>query len=367
MTATDTTPPAPETTPPLDPAALEAFMGHVGMHAGAAVNGLLVALGDQLGLWKAMAGAGPLTAAEVATRAGIAPRYAQEWLAAQAANGFLAYDPAGDTFLLSPEAAMVLADEDSPALMIAAFQGMAVVARLLPTLEAAFRSGDGIAWSDREVEFFDVQERFSRPLHRQFLVDAWLAAVPGLLDRLANGAKVADIGCGYGTSALLLAERFPASQLTGFDFHDHSIARARLAARQAGVADRVTFEIAGAADFPGAGYDLVLFTDSLHDLGDPVAAARHAKGALADDGIVVTLDPAAGDSLAANLANPAAGIMYAVSTFLCTPTALAQPGGHALGAMAGSAAITKVLHDAGFTQVDQVADGPMNMVLVARP
>ena len=341
------------------------------MHATAAANAILVALGDRLGLWKAMASAGPLTPSELATRTGTSERYVREWLSSQVANGFVGYDgEAGEaaTFSLSGEGAMVLADEDSPALMIGAFEGVAAVAAMLPALTGAFRSGEGIAWSDHDPEFFDVQERFSRPLQRQFLVDVWLAAVPGLIDRLERGVTVADVGCGYGTSTVLMAERFPASRFVGYDFHDHSIARARQAARTAGVADRVTFEVAAAAEIPAKGYDVVLFVDSLHDMGDPTAAARGVRAALAADGMLVTLDPVAADSLAANLANPMAGIMYAVSTFLCTPTALAQCGPEALGAMAGEGAIRRVLIEAGFSHVERVApEAPMNMVIVARP
>jgi SAM-dependent methyltransferase len=350
-----------------DPAALDEFLGRVGAQATAAVNAMLVALGDRLGLWQAMAGAGPLTPAELAARSGTSARCVTEWLASQAASGLVGYDPAAGTFTLSPEAAMVLADEESPALMIAAFQGMALVSSLLPALADAFTSGDGIAWADHDAEFFDVQERFSRPLLRQFLIDVWLAAVPGLTGRLAAGARVAEIGCGYGTGAILLAQRFPAARCTGFDFHDHSIARARAAASRAGVADRVRFEVADAAAASGGPYDLVLFTDSLHDMGDPVTAAGRARELLAGDGLVVTLDPVATGSLAEDLASPMAAMMYAVSSFLCTPTAMAQHGPRALGAMAGEAALRGILADAGFTSVERVApDAPMNMILTAR-
>jgi SAM-dependent methyltransferase len=251
--------------------------------------------------------------------------------------------------------------------MIAAFQGIAAVTRLLPTLEQAFRSGEGIAWRDHDAEFFEVQERFSRPLQRQFLIDVWLIAVPGLIDRLGAGASVADVGCGYGTSTLLLADAFPRSRFHGFDFHDVSVAHARRSARDRGMAERAQFEIADARSFPGSGYDAVLFVDCLHDMADPVAAARHARGALAPGGVVVAIDPVAADTLAENLRSPMAGLQYAISTFLCTPTALAQHGPYALGAMAGEAALVRVLRDAGFSDVQRVApEAPMNMVLVAR-
>jgi SAM-dependent methyltransferase len=356
--------------PTLDPAALEAFTGVVGAQATAAMNGLLVALGDRLGLWKALAGAGPVTSAELAERTGFDERQLREWLSAQAANGFLACDPKAATFTLSDEAAMVLAHEDSPALMIAAFQGLVPVARTLPALEHAFRTGDGLSWQDRDPEMWDVQERFGRPLQHAFLIDVWLAAVPGLLDRLEAGITVADVGCGYGGSTVLLAERFPASRFVGFDFHDHSIVQARNAARRAGVGARASFEVASADRFPGDargdGYDVVLFVDCLHDMGDPVAAIRHARSTLAPGGVVIALDPSSHDTLAENLADPFMATMYVVSTFLCTPAAVSQHGPHALGAACGEGAMRQVLHDAGFTKVQRVADGaPFNMVLVA--
>jgi len=353
-----------------DPTAVEAFTGFAGMQATAAMNGLLVALGDRLGLWKALAGAGPVTAEELAARTGFDERHLREWLAAQAANGFLSCDPDAATFTLSNEAAMVLAHEDSPALMIAAFAGLVPVARGIAALEESFRTGEGLAWQDRDPELWDVQERFGRPLQHAFLIDVWLAGVPGLLERLEAGITVADVGCGYGGSTVLLAERFPASRFVGFDFHDQSIVQARNAARRAGVGARVSFEVAPADGFPGQvdgdGYDVVLFIDCLHDMGDPVAAARHARRTLAPGGIVVALDPAAHDTLGENLADPFMATMYVVSTFLCMPTAVSQHGPHALGAVGGEAAMRRVLADAGFATVRRVADGaPFNMVLVA--
>lgn len=351
----------------IDAAALDAFVGLAGMHLAVATNAMLVGLGDRLGIWKAMDGAGPVTPAELARRSQLSERYLREWLSAQAANGFVSHDPATGTFTLSTEGALVLAREDSPALLAGGFQGLTEFVGILPGLAQAFDTGDGIPWQDRDTGFFDVQERFSRPLQRQFLVDTWLAAVPGLVDRLQDGILVADIGCGYGTSTILLAQAFPNSTFRGFDFHDHSIAQARKAAAAAGVADRVAFEVADAQSFPGDGYGLVLYADSLHDMGNPVAAAAHAREVITDDGVIVTLDPVAGDSLEENLANPMAGMFYAVSTFLCTPTAVAQHGTHALGAMAGERAIRQVLADAGFNTIERVVpEAPFNMVITGR-
>lgn len=352
--------------PPPDPAELEEFSGHVGQYATAAINAVLVHLGDRLGLWKALADHGPTDAATLAASTGVAERYLREWLSAQVANGFAGYDASTEMFCLSPAQAAVLADEDSPFLFQGAFQMLPAMWRMLPAHEAAFRSGDGIAWGEWDGDFFDAEERFSRPFHTGLLVDVYLAAVPGLLATLEAGALVADAGCGYGTSTITLAQRFPASRFVGYDFHDPSIERAREAARRAGVEDRVRFETAALSSFPGDGFDLVLFCDSLHDLGDPVAAARHAREALGTGGVLVTLDPrAAGDSLAENIADPLAGAFYAVSTLLCTPGALAQ-GGQAHGTLAGERVLTEVLRDAGFDHVVRVApDAPMNMVLVA--
>lgn len=353
--------------PVLDPTALEAFTDHVAGQATAAINGALVVLGDKLGLWKALAGAGPLTSTALARRAGLDERYVREWAAAQSANGYVVHDAGTDTFELTTEAAAVLADEDSPMLFVGAFQFLPAMYAMLPALYDAFRTGEGIAWHDRDPAMFDAEERFSRPLHNHLLIDVWLAAVPGLLDTLATGATVADVGCGYGTSTIALAQRFPRSQFVGFDFHDHSIARARDASRRAGVSDHVRFEVADARSFPGDDYDLVLFCDSLHDMGDPVTAARNAHETLVAGGQLVTLDPkAAGDSLAENLTDPLASTFYPVSIFICTPAALAQHGPMALGALGGERALRQVLVDGGFTNVERVApDAPFNMVLVA--
>lgn len=355
---------------PPDLAAVEAFAGHALGHAAAALNSILVVLGDQLGLWRAMAGAGPLTVAELAGRGGVHERLLAEWLAAEAANGMVEHDAATGTFELTAAAAAVLADESTPFSLVGGFAMLPLLFRRLPSLAAAFRGGGGDGWPDWEPELHDAEERFTRPLHRNLLVDVWLAGVPGLVERLGEGggdgrgALVADVGCGAGTSTITLAERFPNARFVGFDVADHAIARARAAAARAGVADRVSFEVADGATFPGDGYDVVLFFDSLHDMGDPVAAARHARAALAPGGRLVTLDPAAaGGSLVENLADPMAAVMYPVSTLICTPSAVAQHGPLALGALAGERAIRKVLVDAGFAIVDRVAGTPMNMVL----
>jgi len=353
--------------PSLDAAAIEAYTGLVAGHATMAINAMLVGLGDQLGLWKAMAGAGPIRLEQLAERADVTPRYLQEWLSAMTASGFLRYDPATETFELPAAGAAVLADDDSPALFMAPFQMLPLMTDLLPALATGFRSGVGIGWLDHDDAFHDAEARFSRPLHRGVLIPVWLGSVPGLLDRLTTGAVVADVGCGQGQSTIELAKAFPASTFVGFDFHDHSIARAREAAMAEGVGDRVTFEVADARSIPGDGYDVVLFCDSLHDMGDPVAAARRAHEALAPGGVLVTLDPrAGGDSLEENLFDPFAPMLYAVSCFICTPSAIAQDGPEVLGALAGEAAIRRVLGEAGFATVERHGhDAPLNMVIAA--
>lgn len=348
------------------PTEIEAYTGLVAGHATLAINAFLVGLGEELGLWKALAGAGPLTVEELADRADVTGRYLQEWLSAMTASGFLRYDPGTATFELPAAGAAVLADDESPALLIALFQFLPLISEMIPALATGFRSGAGIGWLDRADEFHDTEARFSRPFYRAMLVDVWLASVPGLLDRLAAGAEVADVGCGQGQSTIELAKRFPTSRFVGFDFHDHSIARAREAAMAAGVADRVTFEVADARSLPGSGYDVILLCDALHDMGDPVAVARHGRDLLVPGGRLVTLDPrAAGDSLEENVGDPFAAMFYAVSCFICTPSAIAQDGPEVFGALAGEAAIRRVLTAAGFASVDRYGhDAPINMVLV---
>jgi ubiquinone/menaquinone biosynthesis C-methylase UbiE len=353
----------------IDPAELEAYTGLVAGHATFAVNSLLVGLGDQLGLWKAMAGAGPLTVPELADRADVTPRYLREWLSAMTASGFLGYDAGTETFTLSDAGAAVLADEDSPALFVGPFDFLPLMVEALPALRSGFRSGVGFSWVDREDAFHDAEERFTRPLHRGLLVDVWLASVPGLLADLEAGAVVADVGCGQGRSTIELAKRFPSSTFVGIDLHDYVIAKARALAMAEGVADRVRFEVADARDLPaaeGTGYDAVLLFDALHDMGDPVAAARSAHAALRPGGRLVTLDPRSpGDALEDNLGDPFAAMLYAVSCFVCTPSALSQGGPEALGALPGEAAMRRVLADAGFATVERHGhDAPINMVVV---
>jgi ubiquinone/menaquinone biosynthesis C-methylase UbiE len=344
--------------------------GKVFGELGVAITGPLIVLGDRLGLWAAMADAGPVTPEQLAGRTGTVERYVQEWLRGVAVAGYVGYDPADGTFTLSEEMALVIADEDSPASLIGVFPGFIALWNDLDAIEGFFRTGDGMGWGDHHPALNDAQSRFTRPMYRASLVDGWIAALDGVTAGLQAGGRVADIGCGQGTSTILMAERFPASALTGFDHGDALIATARKAAVNAGMSERVGFEVADATSFPTApgGYDLVTFIDCLHDLGDPVAAAAHARSTLAPGGTTMIVEPLAADRFEDDFTNPYARIGYAISTMVCTPSSLAQPNAAALGAMAGEARLRQVLAEAGYTRVRRVAQeaAPFNIVLEAR-
>ncbi len=338
-----------------------------GTLTGAATTAMIVA-GDELGLYKALAGSGPVTPAQLATATSTHERYIREWLAQQAAAGIVDYDPKEDTFSLPLERAAVLADDNSPAAMAGAALLPAVMFRDLDPIVAAFRSGDGVAWGDHDRALYASTERFFRTAYRANLIEVWIPALDGMADRLAAGARAADIGTGRGAAPLLLAQAYPKSHFVGFDPHLPSIEAARKRAADAGLSDQVHFEVAHGHDYPADGYDLITFFDALHDFGDPVGAAAYARTALAADGTLVLVEPLAADDLAANLAtNPGAAFYYAASAFICTPNALSQPGGTALGAQAGEARLREVLAEAGYRSVRRVAESPLNMVLEARP
>jgi ubiquinone/menaquinone biosynthesis C-methylase UbiE len=353
----------------IDDKQVEEAVGKVFGELGVAITGPLIVLGDRLGLWAAMAGAGPVTPFELAARTGTVERYVREWLRGVAVAGYVRYDPAAGAFTLPQEMAIVIATDDSPASLIGVFPGFAALWSDLDTIEGFFRTGGGMGWGDHHPALNDAQSRFTRPMYRAALVDGWLAALDGMTGRLEGGAHVADIGCGQGTSTILMAERFPASTFIGFDHSDALIATARKAAADSAASDRVSFEVADATAFPGHGYDLVTFTDCLHDVGDPVAAAAHARSTLAPDGTVMVVEPLAADRLEHDFTNPYARIGYAISTLVCTPSSLAQSGAAALGAMAGETRLREVLAEAGFTRVRRVATdaAPFNIVLEARP
>jgi SAM-dependent methyltransferase len=351
---------------PLDPQKLEQFVFGAVDEVGAALNAALVVMGDKLGLYRALAGAGPMTSEELAASTGTSERYVREWLNAQAAGGFVEYDPAGATYTLPPEQAMALTDEDSPAYLPGFFQIALGSILDSPRITEVVRSGDGFGWHEHVHDVHEGCERFFRPGYNANLIESWLPALDGVVAKLERGATVADVGCGHGASTVLMAQAFPKSTFTGSDYHDGSIAEARKRAKEAGVADRTRFEIAPANRYPGDGYDLVTMFDCLHDMGDPVGAARHVRDTLAPHGTWMIVEPAAGDSVEDNL-NPVGRAYYGFSTLLCTPSSLSQEVGLALGAQAGEARIREVVEAAGFSRFSRVAETPFNLVFEARP
>jgi len=338
----------------------------LGAMTGAATTAM-VAVGDQLGLYRALADGGPATQDELAARTGTAARYLREWLSQQAAAGFLAYREGDGRYVLPAEAAAVLADEASPVFLA----GGATITRGwfagIDRLAGVFRTGAGISWHEQDPAVFEGTERFFRPGYTASLTTEWVPALPGIADRLTAGGRVADVGCGHGVAAILLARAYPQASVHGYDFHDRSIQVARQQAGQAGLGGRIRFETLDATSYPADGFDLICLLDTLHDLGDPAAALAHARKALAPDGAVLVVEPNAADDYAANLASPLAALNYAASAFQCTPAALAQPGGVALGAQAGPAAVRQLAGDAGFSRFRQVTQTPVNVVLELRP
>ncbi len=352
--------------PTLDEAKLEAFVGQAVVDMGAAISGLLLHIGDRLGLYKAMAGAGPITSDTLARRTGTAERYVREWLGNQAAGGYVVYDPADGTYELPAEQAMVVANEDSPVFLGGAFETIASCYADHDKFVNAFRTGAGIGWHEHDDRLFSGVVRLFRPGYEAHLVDVWLPALDGAVDKLRAGAKVADVGCGLGASSIIMAQAFEHSTFAGFDIHQPSIDAARDAAVDAGLHQRATFDVATAKDFPGRGYDLVCLFDALHDMGDPVGAARHIRHSMASDGILLLVEPHANDALEQNL-NPVGRAYYGLSTVICTPGSLAQEVGLGLGAQAGERQLALVLREAGFSHVRRAAETPFNIILEARP
>ncbi len=332
---------------------------------GATLNTALVVMGDRLGLYRAMAGAGPLTPAELAERTGTAERYVREWLNAQAAGGYIDYDPDSSRYTLPAEHAIALTDESSPAYLPGFFQIALGSLADSPRITEAARTGAGIGWHDHTGDVFEGCERFFRPSYNASLVSTWLPALDGVVAKLQQGATVADVGCGHGASTILMAQAFPASTFVGSDYHEGSISTARERAAIAGVADRVSFEVAPASSYAGGGYDLVTMFDCLHDMGDPVGAARHVRESLAPDGTWLIVEPAAGDRVEDNL-NPVGRAYYGFSTLLCTPASLSQDVGLALGAQAGESRIRDVVTTAGLSRFRRVSETPFNLVFEAR-
>jgi SAM-dependent methyltransferase len=349
----------------IDEAKLEAVMGRAVTDMGAVISAPLFLLGEKLGLYKAMAGAGPLTSQEVAERSGTAERYVREWLRNQAAGGYVTYDPESDTYTLPDEHALALADEDSPFYVLGAFELIASLYADEDKILEAFRSGGGMGWHEHDHRLFRGTERFFRPGYKGHLVSEWIPALDGVKDKLELGAKVADVGCGHGASTIILAQAYPNSEFHGFDYHAASIERAREAAAQAGLADRISFEVASAKDYPGTGYDLVCVFDCLHDMGDPVGASAHVLETLSPTGTWMIVEPFANDRVQDNL-NPVGRVFYGASTVICTPASLDQEVGLALGAQAGEARLTEVIKEGGFSHVRRATETPFNLVLEAR-
>ena len=344
----------------------EQLLGKVVSDLGGAANAALVIVGVRLGLFQALAEIGPATPRDLARKTGADARCLREWLAAQAASGYVTYDPLTERFHLTPEQAMVFADENSPAYMAGGFFSAASLANDERKLPEAFQSGDGIAWGDHHECLFCGTEKFFRPSYEANLVQSWIPSLDGIQARLEAGAAIADLGCGHGCSTLIMAKAFPNSQVIGFDNHAPSIAHARRMAAEQGVAN-VRFEVAAAQDFPrGDGYDLVAIFDALHDMGDPLGAARCVRAALKPGGAWMIVEPAASDRLEENL-NPIGRVYYAFSAAVCVPSAQSQPGGLALGAQAGPAALERIVLDAGFGGVRVAARSPFNLVMEARP
>jgi SAM-dependent methyltransferase len=343
---------------------MDAFLGKVVGDFGAALSSSLVYIGQKLGLYKALAEAGPLTPAELAQRTETVERYAREWLINQAASGYVEYDATSGKYSVSPEQAVALADEESPFFVGGGFYVIKAMLRAEPRITEAFRKGGGILWGEHDPDLFVGTERFFRPGYAAHLVAEWIPALTGIEAKLKAGGKVADVGCGHGASTIIMAKAYPKSRFFGFDSHEPSIQAARLRAAAAGVQDRVTFEVAMANSFPGKDYDMVSFFDCLHDMGDPVGAAKHAAETLAPDGSALIVEPMAGNTVEENF-NIIGRTFSAASTLCCTSNSLAL-GGPALGAVAPEQAIRDTVLAGGFKQFRRAAETPFNRVFEAR-
>ena len=345
----------------LDQAKVNEFLGKAIQDVAATFHAGLVLIGDKLGLYRALADGGPMTAAELAKRTGARERYVREWLSAQAAGGYVTYEATSGRFTLPPEHAFLLLDADLPGAFMLGVGSIRDEARIAD----AFRTGEGVGWHEHDPGVFEGCERFFRPGYAMNLVSQWIPALDGVKARLEAGGRIADVGCGHGASTIIMAQAFPRAIVTGFDYHAASIEAARRAADKAGVGDRVSFEVASAKAYSGTGYDLVTFFDCLHDMGDPVGAARHVRQSLGAGGTWMLVEPFANDRLEDNL-NPIGRLYYGASTLLCTPASLSQEVGLALGAQAGEKRLRDVLTEAGFSRMRRVAETPANMVLEAR-
>ncbi len=356
----------PAASPQIDESKLNEFMGRAVGDMGAAMHAVLIVLGDKLGLYKAMSDGAPVSPAELAQRTGTNERSVREWLNANAASGYVTYDAATANFHLPPEQALALALENSPAFLPGAFQIIASCFHDVDRTEAAFRTGKSVGWHEHHHDLFVGTERFFRPGYIANLLSSWIPALDGVEAKLNRGGKIADVGCGLGSSTILMASAFPESEVVGFDYHEGSIELANAAAKRAGLGDRLRFEVASAASYPGDHYDFVTFFDCLHDMGDPVAAAKHVCSTMQDDGTWMVVEPFADDATEKNH-NPVGRVFYSASTLLCVPASLSQEKGMALGAQAGEKQIGEVVRAGGFSRFHRAAQTPFNLVFEARP
>jgi 2-polyprenyl-3-methyl-5-hydroxy-6-metoxy-1,4-benzoquinol methylase len=345
---------------------LHEFLGKAIVDFGATFHAALIRIGDKLGLYKALAAGGPQTPAELAKKTNTTERYVREWLCSQAAGGYVTYDSVAGKFRLSKEQAFALADESSPVFLPGAFQCALAAVKAEERLTDCFKTGSGMGWHEHHPELFVGTERFFRPGYAAHLVNSWIPSLEGVDDKLKRGGRVADVGCGLGASTILMAQSYPKSEFTGFDYHDKSIETARKRADDAGVGNRVRFEIAKAKEYPGRGYDFVTFFDCLHDMGDPVGASSHVRDTLKKDGTWMIVEPAAGDKLEDNM-HPIGRAFYGASTLLCTPASLSQEVGLALGAQAGEKRLREVVTAGGFKSFRRATETPFNLIYEARP
>jgi len=351
--------------PALDMNKLNAFIGQFVTDLGASVHAGMVVIGEKLGLYKALA-VGPMSSAELAAKTGTDERYLREWLASQAAGGYITYDERSGKFSLSEEQAFTLAQEDSPAYLPGAFELALGSLAAVPRITESFRTGAGMGWHEHQDGVFHGCEKFFRPGYAANLVSSWIPSLQDVKQKLESGARVADVGCGKGASTLLLAKAYPKSKFFGFDYHDKSIEAARASAKRQGISERVSFEVSKAKDFPGKDYDLVAVFDCLHDMGDPVGAATHVRSSLAKNGTWMIVEPFANDELKDNL-NPVGRVYYSFSTLLCTPCSRSQEVGLCLGAQAGEKRIGEIVSAAGFSRFRRATETPFNIIYEARP
>ena len=350
----------------IDQDKLHEFLVKAVVDFGATFNAALIRIGDKLGLYKALEASGPQTSAELAKKTGTAERYVREWLSAQAAGGYVTYDAGAGKFHLSEEQAFAMADDSSPVFLPGAFQVALAAVKAEEQLTERFKTGKGMGWHEHHHELFEGTERFFRPGYAANLVVAWIPSLEGVEEKLNSGGRVADVGCGLGASTILMAKSYPKSEFVGYDYHDKSIETAKQRAKDAGVSDRIRFEVAKAKDYPGKDYDFVTFFDCLHDMGDPAGASAHVRSTLKKDGTWMIVEPNAGDTLEDNL-NPIGRAFYGASTLLCTPASLDQEVGLALGAQAGEKRLREVVTSGGFTRFRRATQTPFNLIFEARP